>query len=179
MYVGNARHGIKPVWTDWSDRLPTRPYCGDVLADGIYRRPRDAALLYPHVEFNSAGRLGVGMNFDIDTERLVRVLGTREPTDPERLRAEPQQRSWASAVRASSEPVGLLGLSHVKPMLYAADVQRGMTRRLGADSYYVNRIAKNPNHERWRSSWIAPLPYSSAICSKRSTATICAHPSLA
>ncbi len=34
-----------------------------------------------------------------------------------------------------------------------------MTRRLGADPAYANRLAKNPHHKRWRTSWLATKPY--------------------
>ena len=38
-------------------------------------------------------------------------------------------------------------------------VQRGMTRRLQADPLYANRLAKNPLHPKWRSSWIVGQPF--------------------
>ena len=34
-----------------------------------------------------------------------------------------------------------------------------MTRRLGADPAYANRLAKNPLHPEWRASWIVGEPY--------------------
>ena len=162
MYA-TARHAVNPVWTDWSDRLPTRPYCGDVLADGIYRRPREAALLYPHIEFNSAGCIGF-MNFDMDVDDSFECW-ERASVPPPNGFVQNGNNGRGHLLYALREPVGVGGLSHAKPMLYAADVQRGMTRRLGADPCFVNHLAKNPNYKhpdprkRFRVSWIAPLPY--------------------
>ena len=34
-----------------------------------------------------------------------------------------------------------------------------MTRRLGADQTYANRLAKNPLHPQWRASWIVGEPF--------------------
>jgi Replicase family len=56
-------------------------------------------------------------------------------------------------------PLGLVGRSRKAPIVLAADVQRGMTKRLGADRAYPNRLAKNPHSARWRTSWFASQPY--------------------
>jgi hypothetical protein len=158
MYAAYAcRHVNTPVWADWSDRLPQRPLCGDILADGTIRRPRAAALTHPHVEFNSAGRLA-WLNFDIDTADSFEVWERAHLPTPNGYVQNPAN-GHGHLLYALNEPVGLLGLSHPKPMALAADIQRGMTRRLGADPGYVNRIAKNPHHQRWRSSWLAAKPY--------------------
>jgi hypothetical protein len=45
------------------------------------------------------------------------------------------------------------------PLAFAADVERGLRRRLGADPAYGGLLVKNPIHESWVVSWIAPLPY--------------------
>jgi hypothetical protein len=56
-----------PIWSTWTNRLPNRPLAADVLADGVYRRPREQALQYAHIEFNTRGRLG-WLVFDQDTD---------------------------------------------------------------------------------------------------------------
>jgi hypothetical protein len=60
---------------------------------------------------------------------------------------------------ALGSPVGKCNGHRSAPIYLAADVERGMTRRLGADPAYANQLTKNPLHPRWRTSWFAPYPY--------------------
>ena len=149
--------GTAPVWTDWSHTLPSRPLCADSFDLGMRRVPRDQALAFEHVEFNTAGRLG-WLVFDDDEadsfERWDRV-GLPAPNVYMQNRAN----GHAHYAYRLSRPVGLLGLSHEAPIRLASDIQRGMTSRLGADRAYGNRIAKNPASRRWSTSWLAPQPY--------------------
>ncbi len=154
---GRAAVCNPPVWADWSDRLPQRPLCGDILADGTLRRPRTAALSYQHVEFNSPGRLA-WLNFDIDRADSFECWERAHLPVPNAY-AQNLANGHGHVLYALRTPVGLLGLSRGQPMALAADIQRGMTRRVGADPAYANRLAKNPNSKRWRSSWFAAKPY--------------------
>ena len=45
------------------------------------------------------------------------------------------------------------------PLYFAAAVERGFVRRLGADPYYRGLIAKNPLHPAWCTTWLADDPY--------------------
>ena len=69
----------------------------------------------------------------------------------------PSERAYVLA-----PPVGTCDSHRLKPIEYAAAVQRGMTRRLGADPAHANRLAKNPLHPQWRASWIVGEPYNLA-----------------
>jgi hypothetical protein len=40
-----------------------------------------------------------------------------------------------------------------------ASIERGMTRRLGADLGYSGVLTKNPLHPAWQVEWWAPMPY--------------------
>ncbi len=112
----------RAVWADWSDRLPARPLCGDILADGTHRRPRLAALSYPHLEFNSAGRLA-WMNFDIDTSDSFEVWERAHLPVPNGY-VQNRANGHGHLLYALTSPLGVLGLSHEKPIQLAADIQR-------------------------------------------------------
>lgn len=60
---------------------------------------------------------------------------------------------------ALATPVGSCANLRPAPIQLAAAVQRGMTRRLGADPAYPNQLAKNPLHPRWRASWLNWEPF--------------------
>ena len=73
---------------------------------------------------------------------------------------------------ALATPVGICDSHRRKPSDFAAAVQRGMTRRLGADPAYANRLAKNPLHSDWHALWIVGQPYDLSSCAGRSTTKI-------
>jgi hypothetical protein len=146
-----------PIWSAWTDHLPNRPLATDVFADGVHRRPRDEALQYAHIEFNTAGKLNWFL-FDSDTDESFECwerAGLPEPN----FYAQNRGNGHGHLGYCLKTPVGLLGLSREGPIALAADVQRGMTRRLGADPAYANRLGKNPAHGRWGTSWYAAKPY--------------------
>jgi hypothetical protein len=146
-----------PIWSAWTDHLPNRPLATDVFADGVHRRPRDEALQYAHIEFNTAGKLNWFL-FDSDTDESFECwerAGLPEPN----FYAQNRSNGHGHLGYCLKTPVGLLGLSREGPIALAADVQRGMTRRLGADPAYANRLGKNPASGRWGTSWYAAKPY--------------------
>lgn len=55
------------------------------------------------------------------------------------------------------------------PLIFATDVERGLQRRLGADPAYCGLMTKNPLHEAWHVTWIAPQPYLLADLAKSLT----------
>jgi replicase family protein/primase-like protein len=146
-----------PIWSAWTNHLPTRPLAADVFADGVYRRPRDEALQYAHIEFNTAGRVG-WLLFDQDTPESFECWERFNLPAPN-FYAQNRSNGHGCLGYCLKTPVGLLGCSRQRPIMLAADVQRGMTRRLGADPAYANRLGKNPASGRWHSSWYAAKPY--------------------
>jgi Replicase family/Primase C terminal 1 (PriCT-1) len=146
-----------PIWSTWTDRLPNRPLAADVLADGVYRRPREQALHYAHIEFNTRGRLS-WLVFDQDTDESFECWERANLPAPN-FYSQNRSNGHGHLGYCLNTPIGMLGLSRERPIMLAADVQRGMTRRLGADPAYANRLAKNPTSKRWLTSWYAPKPY--------------------
>lgn len=146
-----------PVWAAWPRLIPARPLCADVFADGARRLPRSSALNFRNIEFNSEARVG-WLNFDIDS-RVSFEAWERANLPPPNAYVQNPANGHGHLLYALSTPVGLTALCREKPMVLAADVQRGMTRRLGADPAYANRFAKNPASARWRTGWFATQPY--------------------
>ena len=148
---------VGPVWKTFRQRLPQRPLCGDAFEDGVYRRPRDAALKYPHIEYNTSGCIS-WLNFDIDSDDSFECWERANLHAPN-IYVQNRDNPRAHLHYALAEPIGMCGRSHAKPILFAQDICRAYARRLGADLRYTNRLAKNPLHPRFRTSWFAAQPY--------------------
>lgn len=56
-------------------------------------------------------------------------------------------------------PVLAFSSAGPKPMKFFMDIERGMTRRLGADWGYPGFLSKNPLSSRWQTAWMAAKPY--------------------
>jgi len=146
-----------PIWSTWPERLPAHPLCADAFVDGVRRLPRGTALAYRHVEFNTAGCIG-WLNFDVDRRDSFECWDRAHLPAPNAYVQNPSN-GHGHLLYAIATPVGLTGFSRERPIALAADVQRGMTRRLKADVAYANRIAKNPSSKRWRTGWFSNSPY--------------------
>ena len=157
--VGEPDFGIArpPLWSHWASTLPKWPLAADVLADGVYRRRREKALQFAYIEFNSPGRLG-WLLFDMDSRRSFESWEQAQLPAPNFYSQNPRN-GHGHIAYCLKAPVGLLGSSRLAPLQLASDIQRGMTRRLGADPGYSNRLGKNPSSARWRTSWIVAEPY--------------------
>lgn len=150
-------NALVPVWDCWQELLPTNPLAADVFADGLRRMPRDEALQHANIEFNSDRQIR-WLNFDIDQQDAYDALDRANLPAPN-IFVQNRGNGHAHALYALDGFIGLTDASRVAPIKLAATVQRGMTRRLGADWRYVNRFAKNPLSERWAASFMAPSPY--------------------
>jgi hypothetical protein len=146
-----------PIWAVWTQHLPRTLRAADVFSDGPRLLPRDDAIKCAHLEFNTRGCLG-WLVFDLDTPDSFESWD-RAGLPPPNFYAQNRSSGHGHLGYCLKRPVGLLGHSRRRPIELAADVQRGMTRRLGADPTYNNRLAKNPVHARWASTWYAPHPY--------------------
>jgi hypothetical protein len=146
-----------PIWEIWTKHLPQALRAADLCVDGARLLPRDDALRCAHLEFNTRACLGWLM-FDLDAPDSFESWGRAGLPSPN-FYAQNRSNGHGHLGYCLRRPVGLLGHSRRRPIELAADVQRGMTRRLGADPAYNNRLAKNPSHSRWASTWYAPHPY--------------------
>lgn len=146
-----------PVWEDWRQRLPQFPHCADRFDLGVYRRSRDHALGFRHVEINPPGRVS-WLAFDIDRPNAYEAAEDADLAQPNALIVNPAN-GHAHMLYALRVPVGLAGRSRSAPRELLCDVERGMSARLRADPAYAMRFAKNPGHPYWRTSWLTPRPF--------------------
>jgi Replicase family len=149
-----AMRDALPIWAVWTQHLPQNLRAADICADGPRLLSRDDALKCAHLEFNTRGCLG-WLVFDVDQPDSFECWDRAGLPSPN-FYAQNRSSGRGHLGYCLNRPVGLLGNSRRRPIELAADVQRGMTRRLGADPTYNNRLAKNPAHARWASSWHAP-----------------------
>lgn len=145
------------IWDDWQNQIPANPLAADVFADGVYRMPREEALRLAHIEFNTGAQIR-WLNFDIDQPDSYDALDRSNLPAPN-IFVSNRSNGHGHALYALDGFIGLTDASRMAPIRLAADIQRGMTRRLGADPRYQNRLAKNPLSARWASSFMAPSPY--------------------
>jgi hypothetical protein len=146
-----------PIWDVWTKHLPQALRAAELCGEGARLLPRDDALRCAHLEFNTRGCLG-WLVFDLDAPDSFESWG-RAGLPPPNFYARNRSNGHGHLGYCLTRPVGLLGHSRRRPIELAADVQRGMTHRLGADPAYNNRLAKNPAHARWATTWHAPHSY--------------------
>ena len=146
-----------PLWDTWTGRLPRAPFCCDEFSDGLRRLPREQALIKRHLEFNHSAFLN-WLIYDLDQPDAFEIWD-RVDFQPPNLFVENPQNGHAHLFYALATPVGLSDAHRRAPVEFAAAVQRGMVKRLGADAAYPNRFAKNPRNLHWRASWFCGQPY--------------------
>jgi hypothetical protein len=120
-----------PIWAVWTQHLPQTVRAADVFSDGPRLLPRDDAIKCAHLEFNTRGCLG-WLVFDLDKPDSFESWD-RAGLPPPNFYAQNRSSGHGHLGYCLRRPVGLLGHSRRRPIELAADVQRGMTRRLGAD----------------------------------------------
>lgn len=146
-----------PVWETFLDRLPRNPMATDDFTSGVWRRPRCEAVQKNYIEINPVGRLNC-LAFDIDYDDSFECWENAKVPAPN-VFVQNRNNGRAHLGYFLHTPVGVAGMSSAAPIKFAADIQHGMTKRLGADRGYINRFIKNPLNPKWRSSWMAVYPY--------------------
>ena len=137
--------------------LPAKPYCSDDLSFGLRVRTRAHALRASYVQLNGPADLCF-LPFDIDRAHAAFAWEEGNLPAPNIIIANPVN-GHAHVIYMLADPVHALAQSRSRPLRYLADIERGMMRRLEADPGYSGLIAKNPLVPRWRTRWLAPLPY--------------------
>ena len=154
----DARPNVEPpIWQYWTGSLPTWPQCCDAFDDGAFRRWWPDALTHQYVQLNTNAFIN-WLNFDIDRDNSFEAW-ERANVHPPNAYIQNPDNGHGHLLYALAAPVGMGDYHRSAPINFAAAVQRGMTRRLGADAAYANRLSKNPLHPHWRTSWIARQPF--------------------
>jgi hypothetical protein len=120
-------------------------------------RSRKSAVNFDHIQLNPPG-LRRFLIFDVDRTDAGLAFEEANLPPPNIICVNPQN-GHAHLIYALAAPVPLTAASRPRPIEYLADVEYGMAQRLRADPGYSGLIAKNPLSPRWRTTWLAPLPY--------------------
>ena len=147
----------------WATRIASpRPLAADNPRRGLYRYPREVAVRKRHLQFNSP-RVSHALVLDVDddhAEHLVKSLALDTETIP--------VPSWTTINPHSGHahvgylyaaPVPLTDAARRKPITYAADIQRTLVERLGADRAYTDVVTRNPLHPGHGVWWGPSEPY--------------------
>ena len=141
----------------FASQIPARPYCADYYDEGVHPRNREHALRRRHVQFNQPHSVD-WLIFDIDRDEAYRAAEDANLPQPNVLAINPSN-GHGHAAYLLATPVLRFETSNRAPINYLADIQRGFTRRLGADKAFHGIIAKNPLHTDWRTCWLASKAY--------------------
>jgi hypothetical protein len=135
----------------FGELIPPRPYCADKPEHGIVMQPRHMALKRRHLQLNGKQAI-VWLNFDVDRPDAHFAARDADLPVPSFIAGNPAN-GHAHLAYLLAVPVLQFDCARLAPIRYAADVQRGLRRRLGADIGYTGLIAKNPLHPDWRVEW--------------------------
>lgn len=148
-----ARPEVQRFWDDpqqeeFVETLPPYIFCaGENFEDGTYKRHRDTAIQFEHIQFNSTLRRRYQL-FDCDDPNSALAHERGGVAVPNLIMINPMN-GHAHLGYLLAQAVTYYEKSSRKSMSYLADIQRGMTQRLGADPHYNGLLAKNPFHEKW------------------------------
>ena len=152
---------VAPDWRTvhehFAQLVPTRPYCADNPQDGLQILRRDQALQRRHIQLNGPHDIR-WLNFDVDRPDARFAAEDANLVQPTFIAINPSN-GHAHLAYLLGQPVLRFAKSRMGPLRFAAAVERGYVRRLGADPLYAGLIAKNPIHPHWRAEWLAPGPY--------------------
>jgi hypothetical protein len=139
------------------DLIPAKPYCADVLDDGLCIRSKSAALRRRHIQLNGPSNF-TWMPHDIDRPGAFYTHDDANVPQPNVIMVNPAN-GHAHSAYLLANPVARHSASRVGPLRLYGAVERGIARRLGADRRYTGLIAKNPLHADWKVEWRREQPY--------------------
>lgn len=132
---------------NFTDYLPTRPYCTNDPSKGQTVRGKNVAIKFANIQPNTSGKV-VYLSFDVDHNDGA-TAWNRLIAPPPTLSIENPVNGHAHLLYALQAPVPRTDAARIKPVLYLAACQEGLRRKLGADPGYSGHLCKNPLHERW------------------------------
>ena len=127
--------------------LPYRPYCGNVLADGIAQRPRAVAVGFSHVQYNREA-VKRYLLFDIDHADAYYAYGRAGLPAPNLAMVNPRNGHGHYAYELAA-PVTLYERSRLAPQGLLRIVERAYCDALQADVRYAAFLAKTAFHSDW------------------------------
>jgi hypothetical protein len=140
------------------DTLPAYPNCAGMdFRHGIFKRSRDLALNYPHIQPNMPMRR-VWLVFDIDREDGGQPHERAKLPPPNIVMVKPENAHSHLGYRLRA-PVMFYARSRPASIDYLAEIERAMVRRLDADKAFAGHLIKNPLSENWNTSHPRDEPY--------------------
>ncbi|HEG3605629.1 TPA: replication initiation protein, partial [Klebsiella pneumoniae] len=116
--------------------------CCDDFNDGVYRNPKEKALMKKYIGFNNRSFVN-GLVFDVDHEYGAiawDLVGLPKPN----IIIQNTNNGHAHLLYALKSPVLKTDAAKIKPLKFAAYVQAGLTERLKADKAYADILMRNP-----------------------------------
>ena len=137
--------------------LPAKPYAADDPRHGLLILPRLQALRRRHIQLNGPNSY-TWMTHDIDDPSAYYAHRDGNVPQPNLIVINPANRH-GHASYLLTVPVARHCAARTGPLRLFAAVERGITRRIGADPHYCRLITKNPLHPDWRVEWRRDAPY--------------------
>lgn len=136
----------------FENKIQKYAFCCDDFNDGVYRSPKDKALLKKYIAFNNKSFIN-GLVFDVDHENGAIAWDLADLPKPNVIIQNTRNRH-AHLLYALKNPVLKTDAARMKPLRLASIVQRSFMERLGADRAYADILMKNPsNINEWRTTW--------------------------
>lgn len=131
-------------------RLPRRPYCADAKDGRRLIRTAASALCRPYIQPNTPA-VRLNLVFDVDQPGAGLAWEDADLPPPTFTVARRDRGDSAHLWYGLRVPVRMADPEDAsRAMRYAAAVELGMTRQLGADLAYTAALAKTPDHGAWR-----------------------------
>ena len=138
--------------------VPTKPYCGDEIKDGLIIRRREIALTKRHVQLNAPGLARwIVHDLDYPTGGTYAYRDANLPLP--NVIVINRSNGHAHGLVLLETPVATHSGGRAAPLAFHSAVERGMARRLRADPGYAGLVAKNPLHDHWSVEWLRDRPF--------------------
>jgi len=132
------------------DRLPHRPYCADAKDGNRLIRTVASAVRRPYIQPNTPA-VRLNLVFDVDRPGAGLAWEDADLPPPTFTVARRDRGDSAHLWYGLRVPVRMSDPEDAsRAMRYAAAIELGMTRQMGADLAYTAAMAKTPEHGSWR-----------------------------
>lgn len=141
----------------FNERLPRKPYFTDELQFGVRIAGKERAILAKYIQFNQPHAM-FWLGFDVDRPGAAIDWSDRNAPAPTLTIMNPEN-GHAHLLYALKTAVRTAPDGKMKPLKYAAAVERALCKKLDADTGYSGLICKNPNHDYWQLAMWQPELY--------------------
>lgn len=158
MSIASKSFSGKPRQLDlFYDRLPARPYCVDELPGPTVVRAKMDAITRLHIQANGPTHL-YWLIFDVDRDTAIIDWQDRHMPAPNIVVGNPDN-GHAHLLYGLEVPVRKAPEAQIKPLRYAAAVERALLAKIDGDYGYAGLITKNPLHPHWIVQTPQDFPY--------------------